>query len=412
MTREMKMLLGALMILMMMGALALYFRSLGGAGSEVVTTTETTQSTVTTTDGTTPAVVTSQSTTQSSSIPPLNQGDAPEGTPAAALGGINPEDPLAAVPNRNPFSPFRTVAADGVPASALSSPATSQPVSADSGETVTFAAPSVDLTPVPTYSAPGYSSSYESSGGTAASSAGGTSGSTTVWEFDAGSDPVVITNTPSGNSSTGSSSGSTASRTGGSSTPSTSGGTSGTGLDTWVFDDPADYPEAVPAGTLGSAGGNGTSGSSGPAPAAPPVAGVTAPALNGSVGANVIAQRPATGGTAAGGLSVPLPTPGVPQLITEFGNDQGVGAPDNGTVLSRTLNRQNVRFTGAVLGPTDTAIFRSATGFLVLAEGDRLPDTEITVRDITTGSVTLALGQESLRLELQPIQSQATIPGE
>ena len=101
---------------------------------------------------------------------------------------------------------------------------------------------------------------------------------------------------------------------------------------------------------------------------------------------------------------MPLPAPSQPSLVTQYGGTQGVSAPDNGTALSRAMNRQNLRFTGAVLGPSNTAIFRDDQGFMVLSEGDRLPNTEIRVQDITASTVTLALGSDTLTLQLNPLQ--------
>lgn len=292
------------------------------------------------------------------------------------------------------------------------------------------------------------SSTGTSSGAGQVSSAGSrTSGATTTWVLGPDSTPVAVTgsaasasrtpassasnsstgNSGRGNASTGNSTSGTASAgRASSSTARSTGSAAGTGrpatapapatsgtLVPWAFDNPDDYPEAVPAGTLSggrSSGGGSTNGrtssGAGSAPSTGPVAGVAEPDLG------AVASRPRTGsgastgagGTPASALSVPLPAPGQPDLLTQYGDNQGVGAPNDSTLLSRTLNRQNLRFTGAVLGPTDTAIFKSSQGFMVLAKGDRLPDTDIVVEQITANSVTLALGQDSLKLELEPLQ--------
>lgn len=494
-TREMKMLIGALMILLMVGALLYYFRNLN-AGNEVdtVTASATTTSTATVTTNSDGSTTVSSVTTTSTEIPPLvptASGTAVSGTATRELGGINPDEPLATVPARNPFRPL-SVQKDGA---ATTAPAVNSTSPGNGGGSPSFPEPSVGITPpgdfTPSVSGstpsanttastsfPDTSSDFSGStssttdssvstttwtlgpddtpvaitGGSSSSSSSGSGDSgvsSTTWTLGPDDTPVAITGGSSVGSSTTASAGSastgsrgTASSTGsGSSVTSnrpasptasrgngTSANTTGGAMESWDFgtpDSPASAASTTP-GTGSTGTGNADTGSTTTASATPkaPVAGVSTPSLgtianrpaptsaSSAAGSAVTgtAGNPGTGTTAgsAPSLSVPLPSPGQPELITQYGNNQGIGAPDDGTLLSRTLNRQNLRFTGAVLGPNNTAIFKSNDGFMVLEQGDLLPDTNIRVTGINTNSVTLTLGGEKLTLELEPLQQTQT----
>ncbi|GHF99506.1 hypothetical protein GCM10017783_09460 [Deinococcus piscis] len=404
-TREMKLLLGALLTLLLASAIAFYFNGRNAAAADMAVTETTTQTTTeTTTEVTTvsatnvegaPGTVSSTSAAPGT-IPPLSSAPVSVTDPSK-LGGINPDAPLAAVPSRNPFKPFSLAKDGSAPAGAVATPGTPPPAAGSAA--TSFAEPSVAISAPPSYTPPSSpavssrSSSSSTSASTASRSTSGTSGSTTTWVLGPDNTPVTVTGgsstrTPASTASnTPSSSGRSSSSAG---TPAPTASATSGAVVPWAFDNPDDYPEAVPAGARPD--------STGAASSTGPVAGVTEPDLG------TVASRPADAGTGTPALSVPLPAPGQPDLITQYGNDEGVGAPDNGTALSRTLNRQGLRFNGAVLGPTDTAIFKSNQGFMVLAKGDRLPDTDIVVQQITANSVTLALGQDSLKLELEPLQ--------
>lgn len=430
-TREMKMLLGALMILLMAGGLTYYFSSLGTPATETEvqgdSTTVTTTSSTTTSSSATVAAVDGDVTTASGAateIPPLVPTASGTATTTKELGGINPAAPLAAVPARNPFKPLKVTADDATATNGVSTSGGTVPASSFPEPSVNVSAPS-DFTPNVTSSASyptaDMSSSDSSSGSswsieadTSTSTSGG-SDSTTKWVLGSDDTPVAITSGSSagGSKTTGTTAPTTTTGSSGSSVSgsgSTGSGSTSGNLEPWAFGD---------SGSDSSTGAGGRSRATGDASSAasqtPPVAGVSEPSLG------TIASRPAhtsmptatstgngTGTTGAvPSTSVPLPTPSQPELITQYGSNQGIGAPDDGTALSRTLNRRNVRFTGAVLGPNDTAIFKDNSGFMVLGKGDRLPDTDIRVHEITARSVTLALGKESLTLELEPLQQTA-----
>ncbi|MFC6591523.1 hypothetical protein ACFP81_05515 [Deinococcus lacus] len=114
-------------------------------------------------------------------------------------------------------------------------------------------------------------------------------------------------------------------------------------------------------------------------------------ALGAATGTGATAGRPTT--------SAPLPTPQNPDVLGQYGNDAQTGA--SLTPLARTLSRNNLDFTGAVVGPRSTAIFHGDNGFMVTAVGEKIRNTDIVVREVTANSVTLALGKETLTLQLQ-----------
>ncbi len=439
MTREMKMLVAALPLLLLLGGLAYYLNSTRNAEPQADTSAAPAQvdpvspassAAETSESAAAPATGSEASGASATGIPALKTATA--GTRPAEVGGINPDEPLAAVPSRNPFRPLALQVDPNAP-----TPTTPLPTPQASGSApAEFSEPSVAVKP-------SVDSSWSSNSGSAGSSDAGSYSSS--WS-SGNSDTSLTAKTPSssvsitstGQGSTGKSSSGMAASTstktisnksgaaakgssstaGRASSPAAAGSTSGA-MEPWNFEDPAAYPPAtVPAGASGSA--------SQPSAPKPTVAGVTEPSLGaianrperaGSAAAPANANRSSAGtstpevvsGTAVPGvstpaLSVPLPAPSQPSLVTQYGGTQGVSAPDNGTALSRAMNRQNLRFTGAVLGPSNTAIFRDDQGFMVLSEGDRLPNTEIRVQDITASTVTLALGSDTLTLQLNPLQ--------
>ncbi|GGM10710.1 hypothetical protein [Deinococcus aerophilus] len=129
-----------------------------------------------------------------------------------------------------------------------------------------------------------------------------------------------------------------------------------------------------------------------PAPSAPTV-GTTAPG------------NPSAGLGAAGDAPTSLPTPGTPQVITQLGlGGQAAGSPDASAPaanpLEQYLQAHDLAFDAAVLGPVNTAIFRSKDGFVVVAVGQTLPDSQVTVKEVSTNSAVLALGNDLKTLAL------------
>ena len=96
-----------------------------------------------------------------------------------------------------------------------------------------------------------------------------------------------------------------------------------------------------------------------------------------------------------------MPTPSTPQLIRELGaGSTGTGPVTATSALDRYVSDQNLVFNAVVLGPINTAIFRSKAGYVVVASGQPLPDSNVTVGTVTATSATLNLGTESTTLEL------------
>ncbi|THF71304.1 hypothetical protein E7T06_02885 [Deinococcus sp. Arct2-2] len=153
-------------------------------------------------------------------------------------------------------------------------------------------------------------------------------------------------------------------------------------------------------------------------PIKPPVAGVRVPGVNrvpnltanagsGNNGAASGANGTGTGaagtGTGAGviaSLPTTAPRPGTPQVITEL-TPLSTGTPAETTrPLDQNIAARELAFNAVVLGPVNTAIFRSKDGFLVVSVGQTLPDSDIVIKEVTATSATLALGNDTQTLEL------------
>ena len=280
-------------------------------------------------------------------------GDAPP-TPA----GINPEGTLAAVPGNNPFRPLQVTGDDSAPAGQTPAPT---PVAPDTTASVpTPVVPAVDPLgstggPLGISPLPGANGSESSSGGAVPVPVipGGDGSTGPVAQ------PVVVTPIPGGDPIV--------------VTPGT----------------PA-HPDPAPQ----------------PAPVKPPVAGVSVPgvtsipALTASAGGATNGTGGATNGTggATGTPATATPTPGTPQVITDLGSGNASVPALN--ELDAFVQTQELAFNAVVLGPVNTAIFRSKDGFVVVSVGQKLPDTQVTVKEVTATSATLSLGNNSKTLEL------------
>lgn len=146
-----------------------------------------------------------------------------------------------------------------------------------------------------------------------------------------------------------------------------------------------------------------------PAPVRPPVAGVQVPptgsTLNGTLapapgqaGSLPGTATPEAAPSASGAAATALPTPGTPQPITQLGAD-GVDAAPTGP-LGTLVQTRELALDAVVLGPVNTAIFRSRDGFVVVSQGQTLPDSDVVVREISAEQVTLELGPETQTLDL------------
>ncbi|MCD0176969.1 hypothetical protein IHN32_13550, partial [Deinococcus sp. 14RED07] len=92
------------------------------------------------------------------------------------------------------------------------------------------------------------------------------------------------------------------------------------------------------------------------------------------------------------------PAPGTPQVITDLGSGNASVPALN--ALDAFVQTQELAFNAVVLGPVNTAIFRSKDGFVVVSVGQTLPDTQVTVKEVTATGATLSLGNNSRTLEL------------
>lgn len=139
---------------------------------------------------------------------------------------------------------------------------------------------------------------------------------------------------------------------------------------------------------------------------------------------NAVAGQTGTGSAAApAGAAASAGAAGsaqaAPPLITVAGTDaanptESAGAA--GTVVTPTgatttlnpleqlLAQRQLSLSSVVLGPTNTAVFRTAQGFVVVEQGQALPDNEggkVILKEVKADAVTLALGNTVKTLELE-----------
>ncbi|BBN95629.1 hypothetical protein DEGR_23620 [Deinococcus grandis] len=135
-----------------------------------------------------------------------------------------------------------------------------------------------------------------------------------------------------------------------------------------------------------------------PAPVKPPVAGVSVPGITRVPASVPAASTPGAGQGGAAALPTGTPQPGTPQVISEVASGGGVVSATS--ALDSFVQTQEMAFNAVVLGPVNTAIFRSKDGYVVVAVGQTLPDSQVTVKEVTATGATLSLGNDSKTLEL------------
>jgi hypothetical protein len=375
-------------------------------------------------------------------LPPLGNDDGTlvgpngEGTTVAtpAPGGINPDTPLVLLPGVNPFRPLSvkadanaagttptgSVTANANPANGTGSAGNTTPSTntgtLDNGglDPLGSGGGALPISPIPGSGDTVSGDSVELQGGAfPIPTIPGADGNV---PDDSGTDGVIITPAPptvtpdivtADNGGNGTGNGASGSN-----------GTSNAGNPN------AGNPDVGNAGT-------GTNGTTTPPvepplpPIKPPVAGVSVPGVSRvpSLTANANGGSNGTGangtgtngmgtngtganGTAAGnaGVTASLPTtaprPGTPQVITEL-TPLSTGTPAETTrPLDQNVAARELAFNAVVLGPVNTAIFRSKDGFLVVSVGQTLPDSDIVIKEVTATSATLALGNDTQTLEL------------
>lgn len=380
-------------------------------------------------DGTNPdSAVAPDGTVTIPTLPPLGNAEGTlvgpngEGTTAVSPkpGGINPDTPLVLLPGVNPFRPLTVdaAAAGTTPAgnvTATTPPATNTPVNTgNTGNTGSVAntdtgsnngvdslgtnGGALAISPIPGSGDAVPGDSVDIGGGSfplptipgAEGNAPDTGGVTiTPGAPDVTPDPIIADNSGTGNGATG----------------SNASGSNGTGTNT---------SGNTPAGNAGTNGPDTIPVEPPLPPIKPPVAGVSVPGLNrvpnltanagsGGTGANGTSTGAAGTGTGTGvtaSLPTTAPRPGTPQVITELA-PLSTGTPaETIRPLDQSIAARELAFNAVVLGPVNTAIFRSKDGFLVVSVGQTLPDSDIVVKEVTATSATLALGNDTQTLEL------------
>ncbi len=166
-----------------------------------------------------------------------------------------------------------------------------------------------------------------------------------------------------------------------------------------------------------------------PAPVKPPVPALRAPSVtpalstpanlaSSAVTSSNPAATPPTSGAGAPSAATPgtgavQPSLAAPALVAELGTTPATpGAPAQAAApetptplaapdpLSAYIAGRDLSYNAVVLGPVNTGIFQTKSGYVVVSIGQKLPDSNIVVRDITASAVTLALGNSQKTLEL------------
>ncbi|AFZ69239.1 hypothetical protein [Deinococcus peraridilitoris] len=130
------------------------------------------------------------------------------------------------------------------------------------------------------------------------------------------------------------------------------------------------------------------------APPKPPVPTVRAPTV-----ATLSTPLTLPGASSSAAVAVESPSPAVPPLLAEL-ETPTVAASMPANPLDAYVSEQNLSYNAVVLGPVSTVIFQSKTGYTVVSLGQKLPESDIVITDISATSVTLALGDSHKTLEI------------
>lgn len=106
---------------------------------------------------------------------------------------------------------------------------------------------------------------------------------------------------------------------------------------------------------------------------------------------------PAVTPTALATPAAPIHAPAVIGVPDPAGATQPM--PAAATRLEEIISRLQLVYSGVVLGPINTAIFRSVEGGFAVPLGGRIPGTEVIVQAITAESVTLALETDRAEID-------------
>lgn len=299
-------------------------------------------------------------------VPFLNpQGSATQGAGTqgnsvpgdTALAGINPADPLAAVPGSNPFQPLTVINTNLPPAATAAQPGTGGAAlpSTQLGNTVpgTSGVSVAGAVPLPNVPIAGISSGGAALGGSPSSGSG-----------------TISAGMPSGG---------------------------------------AIPLPVVPIGGLPnpSAGSPGNASPGGPVPVTRPMPavgsitpGLTIPTLGGIPLGSISSGTTAPGNTPT--QTDPAATAPQPGVISQYGSANAPAVPAALVIsaLDQLVQSRSLVFNAVVLGPINTAIFKTDKGFVVVPTGQTLPDSTVTLGEVTATSATLTLGSDSKILEL------------
>ncbi|CAM3702625.1 hypothetical protein [Deinococcus frigens] len=389
-------------------------------------------------------------------IPPFPTPEVPSRQGSAATpAGINPQASVASVPRNNPFRPLsldrssvqdRSAAASTSGLTGSGSPSNTQS-NTQFGFQASTPGGSVQTTPItPSNAAPLAISPVPGAGSSTGVSSGSLSGLPTLPGADStglgnpsggrsgagldspgsgvtsgnaipgGSgntvdDSTGVGNTVSGNTVSGSAPGRTISGTSGDSGVTVLGGSGTTGSSTAASRNPSGIGNPAQTNTQPTAlaspqGGVVITAPEPPKPIVPPIAGMNVP----SVTRVSVTPSGAAPGTANGAgsrigsdtMATATPVPGTPQVIASLG--QGAGAGDGAQAaasqLDQFVQKRQLVFNAAVLGPINTAIFRGQDGYAVVAVGQTLPDSQVRVREVNATTAVLSLGNDLKILEL------------
>ena len=311
-------------------------------------------------------------------------GSTPDPTvPTPIPSGINPDTPLMSLNGHNPFRPNELEAEEG--STQASEITASQPGGAGETPAVTISQPSSSASQINDALATTNSGAIPVSAIPGANNSQGSSSS------DSGVVPVtpipgttVTTPNPTIPSRTTSSGSSGPSRTSAANTPSSTISIPGGGNN---------------AGTRGP--GTGSAAQQPNQPAVPPITAVREPSVTIPGALNQPASTAVQGADSSGlGTTGSMAQPTDPQAITDTSSATQATTQDVQNELETYVKNHQMVFDAAVLGPVNTAIFRTDRGFVIATAGQTLADSRVTLKEVTASTATLALGQDTITLQL------------
>ncbi len=139
------------------------------------------------------------------------------------------------------------------------------------------------------------------------------------------------------------------------------------------------------------------------APATPPVTDLNVPSVSPDTGTDATASGNST--TAQNGVVATVPSSSNPQVMTSLGQAENSANSTAGTTADTTpidtvISEHQLVFDAVVLGPSNTAVFRSNQGYVVVTVGQPIPNTNLVLQAVTATSATLAAGDTTKTLQL------------